>query len=145
MVTAGIGGPITGRGGHVIIIDDPVKNWEQAMSESFRKKSIEWFNSTLYTRCEPGASIIVLMTLWHQEDLAGYLLSQHSDNWEEIRFPAIAEDNDILGRLPGQALCPERYDEAVLEGIRASLGSRMFASLYQQRPSAEEGNIFKRQ
>jgi predicted phage terminase large subunit-like protein len=85
------------------------------------------------------------MTRWHQEDLAGYLLSQHDAKWEEIRIPALAEDHDPLGRSPGQALCPERYDEARLEETKLTLGSRMWNALYQQRPSAAEGNIFKRQ
>jgi predicted phage terminase large subunit-like protein len=145
MITAGIGGPITGRGGHLIIIDDPVKNAEEAMSETIQQRNIEWFNSTLYTRAEPGASIIILMTRWHERDLAGYLLDEHDDAWEEIRLPAIAEDGDPLGRAVGQALCPERYDVAMLEKIKAAVGSRLWAGLYQQRPVAAEGNIIQRE
>ncbi|MBS1983803.1 MAG: phage terminase large subunit [Bdellovibrionales bacterium] len=144
MITAGIGGPITGRGGHLIIIDDPVKNWEEASSETTRQNHIDWFNSTLYTRAEPGASIVILMTRWHERDLAGYLLNEHDDDWEEIRLPALAEDGDALERVPGEALCPERYDVEALSKIRAAIGSRMWEALYQQHPSAEEGNIFKR-
>jgi predicted phage terminase large subunit-like protein len=145
MITAGIGGAITGRGGNLIIVDDPVKNWEQAMSEVYRQKAIDWFDSTLYTRAEPGASIIILMTRWHQRDLAGYLINEHQVPWKEIRLPALAEENDPLGREIGQALCPERFDAAALESIRGALGSQMWNALYQQRPSAQEGNIFKRQ
>jgi len=143
MFTTGIGGPITGRGAQLIVIDDPVKNWEEARSETIRQAHIDWFNSTLYTRCEPGASIVVLMTRWHEQDLAGYLLSEHSDNWKEIRFPAIAEAGDALGRKKGEALCPERYDIDALKKIQRSLGPNMFASLYQQRPVPLEGDIFK--
>jgi predicted phage terminase large subunit-like protein len=145
MITAGVGGPITGRGGDLIIIDDPVKNWQEATSEVQRKKAIEWFNSTLYTRAEPGASIIILMTRWHEDDLAGNLLGRHNDTWKEIRLPALAEDGDALGRPVGAALCPERYDEEALYSIQRTIGSRAWNALYQQRPSAEEGNIFKRQ
>jgi hypothetical protein len=139
MITAGIGGPITGRGGHLIIIDDPVKNWEEACSETLRQKHIDWFNSTLYTRAEPGASIIILMTRWHSDDLAGHLLSEHEDHWEEVRLPAIAEDSDPLGRSPGAALCPERYDKAALQKIRNAVGDRVWNALYQQTPTSSVG------
>jgi predicted phage terminase large subunit-like protein len=139
MVTAGIGGPITGRGGHLLII----KNWEEAASDLIREKQIEWFNSTLYTRAEPGASIIVLMTRWHEHDLAGYLLTEHHDKWEEIKLPAIAEENDPLGRAVGDALCPERYSAEMLANIKAAVGPRVWNSLYQQRPAPLEGNLFK--
>jgi len=145
MVTAGIGGPITGRGGNLLIIDDPVKNWEQAVSDVYQRKTIDWFNSTLYTRAEPNASIILLMTRWHQNDLAGYLLSEHEDPWEEIRLPALAEEGDPLERKIGEALCPERYKAEDLHKIKLAVGSKMFNSLYQQRPTLEEGNIIKRQ
>lgn len=150
MITAGIGGPITGKGAHVCIVDDPIKNIEEALSPTIREKQIEWFNSTLYTRLEPGGTIIVLMTRWHQGDLAGYLLKEHSDDWEEIRLPAIAEENDPLGRQPGDALCPERYDRVALlghdgrSGIRAAVGSTFWNALYQGQPVAQEGAIWKR-
>lgn len=143
MFTTGIGGPVTGRGGHLIIIDDPIKNFEESKSETIRQNHIDWFNSTLYTRCEPGASIILLMTRWHEEDMAGYLLTQHQDNWTEIRLPAIAEANDMLGRDPGEALCPERYDLTALNRIKTAVGPGPWASLYQQRPAAEGGDMFK--
>jgi hypothetical protein len=145
MFTTGIGGPITGRGGNLIVVDDPVKNQEQASSETYRERAIEWFNSTLYTRAEPGATMIVLMTRWHQRDLAGYLLTDQANRWEEIRLPAIAEENDQLGREVGRALCPERFDEETLETTQVQVGSRVWNALYQQRPSAEEGNIFRRE
>lgn len=143
MFTTGIGGPITGRGAQLIVIDDPIKNWEEARSETIRQNHIDWFNSTLYTRCEPGASIIILMTRWHEMDLAGYLLSEHKDKWQEIRLPAFAEDGDTLGRKNGAALCPERFDERALAQIKESLGPNMWASLYQQRPVPLEGDLFK--
>jgi predicted phage terminase large subunit-like protein len=145
MLTAGVGGPVTGRGGHLILVDDPVKNWEQATSEVYRQKTIEWFNSTLYTRLEPNGTIIVIMTRWHENDLAGYLLREHSDGWDEIRLPSIAEENDIMGRSIGEALNPERYDSEALSRIKTAIGSKMWNALYQQRPAAEEGNIIKRQ
>ncbi len=144
MLTAGIGGPITGRGGHLLLVDDPIKNFEEASSSTQRQKTIDWFNSTFYTRCEPGASVIVLMTRWHQSDLAGYILSEHQDPWQEIRLPAIAEADDPIGRKEGEPLCPERYDEAKLASIKVAVGRRIWNALYQQRPSPAEGTIVNR-
>lgn len=148
MKTAGVGGGITGMGFNLGIVDDPHKDWEEALSPTMRRRVIEWFCSTFYTRAEPGASIVVVMTRWHQDDLTGYLTRDHADKWTVIRLPAIAEDNDWLGRAPGQALCPERYDLEALERIRLApgtgLGSYLFAGLYQQRPSPIEGGIVKR-
>ncbi|MBW1998600.1 MAG: phage terminase large subunit [Deltaproteobacteria bacterium] len=143
MVTAGVGGPITGRGGHLIIIDDPHKNWAEAQSKKIRENIIDWFNSTLYTRCEPAATIILLQTRWHERDLAGYLLNDHKDNWTEVRLPALAEGDDPLGRAEGEALCPERYDRDALLKIKRAVGSQVWAGLYQQRPAPMEGNIWK--
>jgi len=143
MVTAGIGGPVTGKGGHLIIIDDPVKNWDEANSAVYRQRNIDWMKSTMRTRAEPGAVIVVLQTRWHQQDLAGKL--QEGDfGYKVLRFPAIAEEDDELGREVGEALCPDRYSVDVLEDIRNDLGEKFFAALFQQRPSPEEGEIFKR-
>lgn len=143
MLSAGVGGPITGRGFDLGIIDDPVKNWIEAQSKTVRKNVIDWFNSTFYTRQEPGATIILLMTRWHENDLAGYLINEHEDDWELINFPAIAEGIDELGRKDGDALCPERYDEEALARIKRAVGSMVWAGLYQQRPAPPEGQIWK--
>lgn len=147
MITAGVGGPITGKGFHLGIIDDPHKNWQEAMSASIRKTIIDWYDSTFYTRAEPpGGVIVVLHTRWHDEDLIGYLTSKSKgEEWVVIRFPAIAEDDsDILGRKIGEALCPDRFDENALARIKLAVGGKIWAGLYQQRPSISEGNIFKR-
>lgn len=144
MMTAGVGGPITGRGADLAIIDDPVKNWEDAISTVKRETAVNWFNSTFYTRLEPNASIIILMTRWHEGDLAGWLIDEHEDDWQVINMPAIAEENDVLGREVGQALCPERYDIDALKRILRAVKDRVFNSLYQQRPAAQEGNIIRR-
>lgn len=144
MFTAGVGGPITGRGFHLGIIDDYCKNWEEATSEAYRKKTLEWFHSTFYTRAEPGASIIILATRWHEDDLIGHLIKTQPDRWTEVKLPALAEENDPLERTVGAALCSPRYDVEKLLEIKSSVGSLVWNSLYQQRPSALEGNIFKR-
>ncbi len=143
MVTAGAGGPITGKGGNLLIIDDMIKNWEQATSPTQLQKHVDWFKSTFYTRKEPSATIIVLMTRWCENDLAGYLINEHPDDWEAIVFPAIAEKNDPLGRKPGEALCPSRFGSKDLNIIKNSLGTLMFSGLYQQNPINLEGEIFK--
>jgi len=151
----GVGGPITGRGARIAIIDDPVKNAEEASSENMRTKIWDWYQSTLYTRLTPDGRVIVVMTRWHEDDLVGRLLKKEADEiaegthtgdrWQVINFPAIAEEGDLLGRGVGDALWPEfGFTLEKLEQIRKDVGSRVFASLYQQRPTAEEGNLLKR-
>lgn len=146
---AGVGGGVTGMGGDGIIIDDPVKNREEANSQTYRDKTWDWYTDDLYTRLEPGGFIVVIMTRWHEDDLAGRLVREEgvaSDGgqWTNINLPAIAEDDDPIGRLPGQALCPERYNEKALARLQGVLRSSFFA-LFQGRPVAAEGNMIKRE
>lgn len=145
MSTAGVGGAITGKGAHLLIIDDPVKNDEQANSKTYRDKAAEWYKSTAYTRLEPGGAIIIIQTRWHEDDLSGRLLKEEPDKWTVINLPALAEAHDQLGRLQGEALFPRRYPADALLEIKQTVGSYWFSSLYQQRPQIEEGAIFKRQ
>ena len=136
MYVAGVGGPITGRGGDLLIIDDPIKNWQDANSITVRRQVIDWFNSTFYTRCEPGATIILVMNRWHEEDLTGYLLEKHTDNWEVISLPALAEKGDVLGRAVGEALCPARFSVEQLHNMRLAVGQAVWDALFRQRPRA---------
>ncbi len=145
MSTAGVGGAITGKGADLFIIDDPVKNAEEANSRTHREKAHAWYRSTAYTRLEPDGAIIIIQTRWHEDDLSGRLLSEEPDKWEVISLPAIAEEGDPLGRMPGEPLFPRRYDKAKLMEGKQTLGSYWFSALYQQRPQDEEGAIFKRQ
>jgi predicted phage terminase large subunit-like protein len=145
MRATGVGGPITGVGADLLILDDPTKNWEDATSPISRERLIDWFQSTLYTRAEPGAAIITIMTRWHERDLTGYLTEEHADKWQLIRYPALAEDgDDLIGRAPGEALCPHRFSASRLEQIHKTLGSYMFAGLYQQRPAPMSGGFIRR-
>ncbi len=144
MTAVGAGGSLMGKGGDLIIIDDLVKSWQDAMSATQRKKNIDWYNTTLHTRLSPEGSVIVLMTRWHQGDLSGYLQKEHPDNWTVIRLPALAEEGDPMGRAEGTALCEERYSAEKLLQFRKAMGPTMFNALYQQRPSAEEGGDIKR-
>lgn len=144
MRTAGVGGPIIGFGGDLFVIDDPYKNREEAFSKTHREKVEDWFRSAVYTRLEPGATIVLIMQRWHEDDFTGWLINEHEDDWTQIRLPAIAEEDDLLGRPVGAALIPERYDEQMLEQIQHAVGSLVWAGMYQQRPSPAEGNIVLR-
>lgn len=140
----GVGGGITGQGGNLIIIDDPVKNREEAESLTFRDRAWDWYTNDLYTRLEPDAAMILIMTRWNDDDLAGRILaSEDGPNWQTILLPAEAEEGDPLGRTPGDPLCPERFDKQALARIRLVLG-RDYHALYQQRPQPREGEMFKR-
>jgi len=147
----GVGGPLTGKGGRLIVIDDPVKNRQEADSATQREATWRWYTSTLRTRLEPGGRMILVMTRWHEDDLAGRLLRRASedpqaDQWTVVSLQALADGagGDPLGRAAGAALDPERYDVAALQQIRASIGSRDWAALYQQSPRQDEGTVFKR-
>jgi len=133
----GIGGPITGRGAHVLLIDDPVKGHEEAESELVREKHKKWYSSTAYSRLMPRAAIVVIQTRWHRDDLAGWLLKEHAhEGWDVVSLPAINER--------GEALWPEQYPLARLEEIRRTVGARVWSSLYQQRPlPPEEAGRFR--
>jgi hypothetical protein len=139
MVTAGAGGSITGRGAHLLVIDDPVKNVEEAASPTIRNSVWEWYLTTVRTRLEPGGFQVVIMTRWHPDDLVGRLLRQQSENksgdkFLVVRLPALAEGDDVLGRQAGEALWPERYPTVILEGIKETVGQRVWSALYQQDP-----------
>ena len=135
--TAGIDGSITGRGFDLMIIDDPVKNDEEAFSATRRERCWNWWQSTSNSRLEPGAAVIVIMTRWHADDLAGRIL-EHADRegekWTVINLPALAESNDPLGRKPGEALWPERWSKKALNSKRKAIGPFWWNALYQGRP-----------
>lgn len=134
-VAAGVGTAITGRGAHVLLIDDPLKDRAEADSEVIRDKVWNWYTSTAYTRLMPGGTVIVIQTRWHEDDLAGRLLAADPEQWEVLDLPAIDKD--------GKALWPEWYDETSLDRIRKTIGPRDWSALYQQRPAPEEGDYFK--
>lgn len=145
----GVGAGITGFGGGLVIIDDPVKGRADAESQTFRDKTHEWFTDDIYTRLTPDGAVIVIQTRWHEDDLAGRLLDRaakgEGDKWEVLKLPAFPGENDELGRKPGKALWPARFDEQRLEQIRKTQGHYGFESLYQQNPVARDGEKFKRE
>lgn len=151
--SAGVGAGITGRGGRILLIDDPIADAAQAHSQTVRNAIWEWYTTTLYTRCEPGGGILLIQTRWHEDDLAGRILrnmEKGGEQWKVLRYPAIAEEDEEY-RAKGEPLHPERYSLEMLNKIKTGtedtpgVGSRTWSALYQQRPSAAEGNIFKRE
>lgn len=145
LVAVGVGGGITGHGGNVILVDDPVKSRQEAESEVYRERVKDWYTDDLLTRLEePGGAIVIVQTRWHQDDLSGWLLSSSHDNWQVLNLPAFAEEHDSIGRAVGEALWPERYPVEVLRQREAELGPYSWAALYQQNPVPAEGGIFKR-
>jgi predicted phage terminase large subunit-like protein len=143
MSTAGIGGPITGKGGDLVIIDDPVKNYAEAVSTTMSRAQWNWYQTTLRTRLEPGARILLVMTRWAETDLSGRL-EESDEPWVDVRLPALAEDDDPLGREPGSALWPARYDVEALTKTRDALSGSHWASLYQGRPTPLDGDVFRK-
>jgi predicted phage terminase large subunit-like protein len=158
MFTAGVGGALTGKGAHLAIIDDPVKNDEQALSPTYRNKAKEWYRSTLRSRMETAHSpIIVIQTRWHTDDLAGWLQTEQPGEWLVISLPAIAEDDECIylpddpdtpawTRKAGEPLWPQKYDHEALLKIQHDQGGEAgywWLSLYQQRPTPIGGGILK--
>lgn len=148
--SAGIGSGITGMGFTHGIIDDPVKDREQADSVAYREAVVEWYTSTFHTRQMAGAGILVTLTRWHENDLAGWLLQKaaedpNADQWVVVRFPAIAEADASADdpREPGEALWPDEFGLPFLNSVKAN-SSRDFTALYQQRPSPADGGMVKR-
>lgn len=147
MMSVGRGGSFTGRGADIMIIDDPIKNAEEAFSPTIRKHLIDWYTTTVRTRLQSGASVVLVLARWHNEDLAGWILNQLGDDWdgdpwEEFRMPMLAEENDILGRELGAPLWPELYDLEYCLQTKKSVGEYTWNALYQQRPTPTEGGEF---
>lgn len=143
--TVGMGGALTSRPVDLMIIDDPAKGMEQADSEKYRERTWEWWQSTVSTRLAPGAPVILIMTRWHPDDLAGRLIAE--GGWEVLSIAAEAEEgvDDPLGREPGEFLESSRgRTRGQWEAIKAGLGARTWQAMYQQSPTPPEGSVFKR-
>ena len=141
VLASGVGGSQTGFGTDLLVVDDPLKNLEEASSVRIREKVWGWFGSAALTRLEPGGRVLVVMTRWHDDDLVGRLVAGE-EGWEYVCLPALAVEGDLLGREPGVALCEERFSVERLERVRGELGSRLFGALYQQDPVPEAGGLF---
>lgn len=144
LIAVGVGGGLTGKGADLLIVDDPVKDRRDADSPTIRKATWDWWTDVATTRLHPGAVVILIQTRWHEDDLGGRILAQEPDEWHVLRLPEFAEKDDPLGRPLDEPLWPQRYDKAAGERTRKAIGSRSWSALYQQRPTAIEGAVFKR-
>lgn len=150
--SVGIGGALTGRPVDILIIDDPIKDREQADSATYRDRVWDWWTDVALTRLAPGAPVVLILTRWHEDDLAGRLLAaEDGAQWRVVNIPAQADydpargESDPLGRQPGEWMLSARgRTPAQWEAKRVAVGSRTFVALYQGRPSPESGNVFKR-
>lgn len=139
----GVGGSVTSFRADGAIIDDPVKGREEAESETIRNKTKEWYQSDFWTRLKPGAFVVLIMTRWHEDDLAGWLLDQQTkggEQWEVLSLPMLADANDPMGRKEGEPLWPEWFTTDMV--TQAKRDARNWSSLYQQRPTPETGAYF---
>lgn len=155
MEAVGAGGAITGKGADLLIVDDLIKGRQQALNENLMLEMWEWFRTDVLSRLEPGASIIIMNTRWTLSDVIGMILEQQRlekegelddedmsfDDFKYFNYPALAEENDILGRLPGQALFPQRWDEAKLRKRKARNDDYWWSALYQGNPVPLSGEI----
>lgn len=146
MMGAGVGGAFTGRGGDLLICDDPIKGPEQASSPAYIDKLRSWFEGVFMPRVEPGGNVIVLHTRWNDDDLIGYITNDSEEEWEYINLPALSdvETDDFLNREPGLPLCPERFTVKDLEAIKHNRGGFVWLPMYQGNVGGTGGNIFKR-
>ncbi len=173
MTAVGVGGAITGKGAHLLILDDLFKNRDEADSPNHRERLWKWWQSSAYTRLEDGGAVVGMTTRWHPDDWAGRLLKLMvedplADTYEVISLPALAEPPfseedfeaaraqalrdgvwldaaDELGRAPGEALWPEKYSAEALHSIHANIGTYEWTALYQQQPYKREGGFFRRE
>ena len=140
--SVGVGGAVTGIRGDIITIDDPVRSAEDADSKLVRDKTWDWYQFDLMTRLKPHGAVILVMTRWHEDDLAGRILQAEPGRWKVIRLPMLAEDEkDPLNRKPGELLWPDYFTQQMVAGAKRN--PRVWSALYQQRPAPEEGGFFK--
>jgi len=150
-LAAGVGQAILGFRADVIVIDDPIRSREDASSDIVRRNTWEWFSADLKTRLKPGGRIILILTRWHEDDIGGRVLEEMNkggDVWDTLVLPAVAEENDPLGRKPGEFLWDEDPSYGYGEFLRRELATQPpsnWASLFQQRPAPETGNFFQRE
>lgn len=159
MLAAGVGGPITGHGAYLGLVDDPIENWQQARSTAVLARIWEWYRSTFRTRIWENGRIILVMTRWARDDLAGRLLEQRGERWTVLRFPALGETQaerdqhnyrlglemglvDPLGRQPGDSLVPSRFSAKAFLELQHDVGPFSWAAEYMGSPAPMEGNLF---
>lgn len=155
LVFVGRGGALTGRGAHLMLIDDLFKDHEEARSQTVRDQAWNWFTKVAMTRRMGRKLVVITMTRWHSDDIIGRLTDPENPHfnaieakkWKIIRLPAIAEEDDPLGRKEGEPLWPDGPDKFDLDFLQSQqrLDPLGFASLYQQRPTVADGILFQRE
>jgi predicted phage terminase large subunit-like protein len=143
----GIGGALSGKPADVLVIDDPLKGREEAESPVYRERAWDWWENVAIERLAPGGIVVLMMTRWHTDDLAGRILTRPSPlRWRVLSMPAIAADRDVLGRAPGEEFPSVRGRAAgYFTNLQATLSAYTFASVYQQAPVSAAGNFFRAQ
>lgn len=146
---ASVGGALTSRSADLLIIDDPVKGFAEAASPTYQAKTWDWWTGTALTRVQGGGSVIVILTRWHDDDLAGQLMRANPGVWEFLRIPAQADhrpelgETDPLGREPGEYMkSVQGFTHEQWEERKKQVGPKTWAALYQGVPSPDEGGIF---
>ncbi|TYO65588.1 phage terminase large subunit [Bradyrhizobium hipponense] len=160
----GVGTGTTGKGAHLFLIDDPIKDRKEVKSAGFRDDQWDWYRDVVYTRLEEDAAIVLTLTRWHYDDIAGRLIELMNDGkglpWEILYLPAlpytkktesgelILNDDgtcpgDPLRRKPNEPLAPQRFSYNALQDRLDVLGERSFAALYQQQPMTDDGGMFR--
>jgi predicted phage terminase large subunit-like protein len=140
---AGVGSAIAGRRADLGLIDDPVKSREEADSDRIREKQWQWYLNDFLPRLKPGARRVCISTRWHEDDLAGRILLAEERDWTLLKLPMIAGNADPLGRAPGERLWPDWFTDEMVERARRDV--RVWNALYQQEPTGEDGDYFKRE
>lgn len=152
MYATNIGGPLTGRGARVLVVDDPISDFVAAHSARYRDSLWNWWLSVAQTRLEPPFLVLVVMTRWHEDDFVGRLLSPEYEgnpaDWEQVALPAIAGPDDVMGRAEGEPLLSPLLEETPEQAtarwatVKEEVGTYVFSAMYQQRPSPQKGAIF---
>jgi hypothetical protein len=157
LIATSVGGAATGLGADLLLVDDPVRDAQDAESPLIQERTWEWWTAVAQTRLEPGGKAILIQTRWSPGDLGGRILNEEPDRWRTIDLPALAMTPDEcaalgldpvpdpLGRRPGDALWPDRYPAQELQRIRRSVGERVWWALYQQQPRPVTGTLLSRE
>lgn len=146
MVCVGVGGSLVGRGADLLIIDDPIKNDQEANSLTYRERMWNWWQASAFTRLQPNGVVVIVCTRWHEDDLIGRILREDSaKRWTFLNLPALAEANDPLNRQPGVPLWPEQFpDDPSYEIRRTSMSPYWWAAQFQGSPTPEGGGLIQR-
>lgn len=145
MLALGVGGSPIGRGADLLLVDDPIKSWEMAQNAEQRRKVNEvWWQGTMSSRLEPGATVVVICSRWHEDDLSGFLQREYPGDWKELRIPALCDDPDTdpLDRDLGESFWPERWPAPLLNRRRSEVSQRVWLAQYQQTPTTQGGDDF---